>query len=397
VAKKSTLKIGIVTIRAIGERRWQLRYPDPATGRDIRRRLSGLESCEAQAIAAHISQEALSAKGYIPGKTDAAPGVEDGIAETLRLSSVRDSTRRDLAFKARQFVVWLAERYPTVKTWDQLRPAMLQAYIRECEQRALAFDTIRLRVVPIKQAWRHMADNYPELVRPVPKIKLKRPPRKEIECLDPGEVALLLDWLRDHAPGTWPMGCLQALCGLRMLEAAALRVQDIHISEQTIEITDTGGHAPKTGNSHRTIPVTEEVIEALKTAMTGQIVRPSTGELFTNQRGDVWKGNSLTQHWTTVRRRAAKDTGSLRLANIPARKLRAAFATMASRLGVQDRFLTAYLGHSPENILARHYRRIDGAELRSVSDRMNKWRSLADSSAGWQHSGNSGSLENTNG
>ena len=45
---------------------------------------------------------------------------------------------------------------------------------------------------------------------------LERPPRREIECLDAGEVAALLDWLRDNKPGLWPMGCLMGLAGLRL-------------------------------------------------------------------------------------------------------------------------------------------------------------------------------------
>jgi hypothetical protein len=43
--------------------------------------------------------------------------------------------------------------------------------------------------------WRMYRD-YPELARPPAEIKLAAPPRREIECLESGEGAALLDWLR---------------------------------------------------------------------------------------------------------------------------------------------------------------------------------------------------------
>jgi integrase len=69
-----------------------------------------------------------------------------------------------------------------------------------------------------------------------------------------------------------------------------------------------------------------------------------------------------------------------RLAQVPARKLRAAFATMASRMGAQNRILKAYLGHAAGDILGDHYRRINMDELRQVSGLI-KTRS-------WQKAGN---------
>ena len=68
--------------------------------------------------------------------------------------------------------------------------------------------------------------------------------------------------------------------------------------------------------------------------------------------------------------RAAAALKNPRLACIPPRKLRAAFATAASKAGVPDRLLKAYMGHSSGDILGGHYRRIDIDELRLVSNRI---------------------------
>jgi len=76
------------------------------------------------------------------------------------------------------------------------------------------------------------------------------------------------------------------------------------------------------------------------------------------------------------------------LRQVPARKLRASFETMASRLGAPDRLLRSYMGHSPGDILGCHYRRIDMDELRAVSDAMNGWHEEAKRASLRKHSGN---------
>jgi len=51
-----------------------------------------------------------------------------------------------------------------------------------------------------------------------------------------------------------------------MLDAAALRAQDVDLDAGTVTVTDTGHHKPKTRNSCRTIPVCTEDLDALKVA-----------------------------------------------------------------------------------------------------------------------------------
>ncbi len=265
---------------------------------------------------------------------------------------------------------------------------MVEGYIRQCERKGLARDSIRLRLEPIKAAWKRAHADYPELVKAPPALKLAAPPRREIECLDAGEVVRILDWLNAHAPALWPMACLQALAGLRVLEAAALRAQDVNFEARTVTVTDTGRHKPKTRDSFRTIPVCDEVIEALKVALTGQEIRPATGEVFTNKDGNLWTLDGLSHRWMFTLRRAALALDMPRLARIPARKLRAAFATMASKAGAQDRILKAYLGHSSGDMLGGHYRRIGMDELRLVSGLMSAWRNAEKEADARKESGN---------
>ena len=403
----------LVTIREktspkLGKPYFELRYTDPATGHEVKRRLSGLELPEVRAVAEHLAKQAYQGKGYLAGQSK-APGIEEGIVSAIQLSSARDATKSDWIERAKPFLAYMGERFPSVKTWGDLKPSMVKGYILECERSGLAFDSVRHRLAPVKMAWRLMHQDHPELVLPMPKIKLAAPDRREIQCLNAGELVVLLDWLKAFASDLWPMATLQALCGLRMLEAAALRVQDMNLRDKTITVTDTGndGHKPKNRHSYRTIPVCDEAVDALKTAMANQTVRPASGELFTNQKGNLWVKDALGLRWRRVLRHMAakperierKATGKPltlnphgldipRLRTIPPHRLRAAFATMASRLGAQDRILKAYLGHSSGDMLGGHYRRIDMDELRQVSEIMDGWREAGKEGSARKQSGN---------
>ena len=394
LAKKPILKIGVVSIKDCGSRKWSLRYVDPATGSDVRRRLSGLELREVQTIASHLSQEALSEKGFIPGRKKACPTVKEALLESIRLSRQRDYVKTDSTKRANLFTTWLEKRFPKVEVWSDLKPFVLQEYIRDMEARGLSHYSVRNNLRPVKAAWHFVYQNYPEAVRPLPMIRQASSPPRGIECLEPAEVRALLDWLRGKHPDLWAMASLQALAGLRVLEAASLRRQDIDLAKGTVTVTDTGHHVPKNRGSYRTLPVCAEVLEALAEAMNRQKVIPSTGELFLSRLGTPWTVTSLYHRWKKkpteakspkgkpdrggVLYLAAKETGIAKLAGMEPHSLRAAFATMASRLEVPDRLLKSYLGHTPGDVLGEHYRVIGLDDLRLVSSLMNGWRTLSE-------------------
>jgi integrase len=394
--KPTRFKQGIVVVSEgrtpkRGAAFWELRYTDPDTGKDVKRRVTGVDREEITAMADHLTRRAYQGKGYLAGQQK-APSLEEGIVQAVRLSAARAECKTDYLRRARFFLVYMAEHYPAVHTWGDVRSGMVESYLRTCEETGLAYDSIRLRLVPVKLTWRRMYQDWPELVRPVPRLRLAAPPRREVTCLDAIELATLLEWLKGHIPALWPMACLQGLAGLRMQEASSLRVQDVDFEAKTVKVCDTGRHRPKTRDSYRTIPVCHDVVEALRWALAHQKVRPATGELFTNRSGNTWERGQLSHRWSKAIRQAARelrdaDCGSEqyaernrraeRLASIPARKLRAAFATLASRLGAQDRILKAYLGHSAGDMLGGHYRQIGMDELRVVSDLMNGWQRQA--------------------
>lgn len=374
VSLKSSFKFGAITVKQTAEDSWLIRYHDPASGRDVRRKLDGISRRDLDRTIANINQQIRIHGGYIPGSRPILPTIAEGVAEAINLRNTLESTRADRAQRAMKFCRWLGEKHPTVERWDQLRPQHLQQFVVERERGGSAFNTVRLDIEPIKTAWRHLSENYPDYIRPLPRIRLRTPPKREIRCLEAAELCILIDWLAENAPDLHGMACLQALAGLRVTEAAALRVNDVDFAERTITVCDTGSHRPKNAASWRTIPVCSEVLQALEAAIKRQRIIPRTGEIFINSHGNPWQRTALGHRWTITLRRAAKATDRPRLAQIPSKGLRRAYATLASRLGAPDRLLAACMGHTAGDVLGGYYRRIDLAELRTVSGIIETWR-----------------------
>jgi len=124
-----------------------------------------------------------------------------------------------------------------------------------------------------------------------------------------------------------------------------------------------------------------------------------------NDHGGQWKPDALKHRWAAALKQAASTPAKMvrrngrsltvnkhglslsRLSAVPAHRLRSTFATMAGRLGVSDWLLKAYMGHAPGDVLGGHYRKIELAELRSVSDRIDGWKSLSVAGSSWQDPG----------
>ena len=364
-------KVGIVSIRegetpGRGRAFYELRYTDPDSGMEVKRRINGLDSLEeAKGMADFLTRQAYQGKGYLAAKTQ-VPTLKEGIEHAIRLSRARDSGKKIMAWTARPFLAYMEEHFPGTKTWDALKPSQVESYVRECERGGLSREGVIHRLKALKMAWRLMHADHPGDVKAPPRIRIEPEAKKEIECLTLQEALSLLDWLKANDPEVYRLEVLAALCGLRQLEAAAIRSQDVDFGKKTLTVTDTGFHKPKTRDFFRTLPVSQVVLDALKDALASQKIKLATGEVFVNQRGNRWGKNSLTHRVKQAFRAAAKALEKPRLAAVLARKLRACFATAASQAGVSDRLLKAYLGHSSGDMLGGHYRRIDTKELRAV-------------------------------
>lgn len=371
--KTSLQKVSMVAIKEIAPGKYQLQWSDPQTREYMRRRLTcSIE--QAREAAFVISQNILQGKGVALGRSS-TPGIKDATERAIRLSSALDETKRNLAGRAAGFVLWIAENYPRVRDWSDLRPSHVREYVSYLHKQGKARDTIRLALVPIKMAWRLVSEDYPE-VRPLPKISVPPSPPREIENLDEWELSVALAWLRRVHPTLGAVATLQALAGLRMREAVFLRRQDIDFRGGRVRITETPYHKPKTASSNREIPVCDEVLEAIEESMSKQKVIPTSGEIFLTAYGNPWEQVNLSHRFKMLLIQAAKETKVSRLGELPPRKLRSTFATLAGKLGANLEALKRYMGHTPGSILERHYLRFNPEELEGVRIAIEGWRSL---------------------
>lgn len=394
--------VGPVSIKSLGSSKWMLRFKDPSTGRDVRRVLTGVSETEARAVVRHVTGELLSGKGFLPLRGKTCPTIREGIAEAIRLSRQRPETKRDSANRGALFIRWLAERFPRVTHWSDLKPHMIQEYVRDIEGRGLAPFTVRNHLRPVKQAWKHVHENYPDEVKALPSIRLAVSPRIKVDCLEAGELDALLGWLKIHARDLYTMGIIQALCGLRTMEAASLKRRDVDLVKGTIHVCSNEHHTLKNPGSERILPAPPEVIEALREWIDGSKVIRADGFLFENHRGNLWSIDPLSHRWGKkpveakdgkrgikggILYQAAEALNMPRLAQVEPHRLRSCFATMAGRLGVSDRLVKRYMGHSVDDVLGTHYEKVGLADLGEVSRRMEEWRSLFEREADWQNSG----------
>ncbi len=373
--RKTVLRIGIVSVRAMPDSSFTLRYRDPETGSDVRRVLRGVRIDEAKVMAAHISQQAQVEWGYRPGRKRATgPSLRDALLETIRLSRQRESTRRGSVESANMFLKWAAQRFPHLEMFSEMKPFVLTEYARYMEGRGLAANSIRNRLAPVRAAWRWVATNYPEAGLPLlPTMKTGGRPMQRA-TMSAAHLHESLEWLRSRDPDLYAVGCLTALAGLRQTEAFHLRRQDIDFARGLVRVCDTEKHRLKTPCSERIIPVTQEVLEALQSCIARQRVIPVDGMLFPHAEG--WAAHTISTKWRRALRRAAEEAGIQEIGRFPCRRFRSVFATMAFRLGVHDSVLRAYLGHTPGDMLNAHYKVIGLGDLRTVPDAMTNWRTL---------------------
>src|SRR5688572_15704858 len=114
--KPTRFKQGIVTVSEYltpkrGKSYWELRYVDPVSGKEVRRRVSGLDREDVKAMAENLTRRAYQGKGYLAG-LHSAPGLEDGIIQALKLSAARDYVKANMTQMAVPFLRFMVKNYP---------------------------------------------------------------------------------------------------------------------------------------------------------------------------------------------------------------------------------------------------------------------------------------------
>lgn len=364
--KTQSERVGFVSLKPLPDGRFQCRWWDPASKRYMRRLVPTTSRKEALKSAKEFNSLILGDKGYIPAVRGATGcGVREAVKEAIWFSRASRETKRDYAQRANYFLLWLEEHYPGIVQWGDIRPLHLSAYIQGCEEEDLAFNTIRLRLFPIKMASRHMADNYEEHRDVGRKVRLperERKPSRPIPNQD--TLVALLRFVSEQRPDIWPIMALQSLAGLRVLEALSLRERDIDFESGTIAVAKTSVHTPKNKESERTIPVCISILDGLHFALEHRRVIHDEGFLFMGQGARPLTRSGYSHIVKRLLRQASLDIEDSNLDQLCARDMRATFATLMRSLRSDPRVVKAYMGQRPEDILGKHYEEISEALMR---------------------------------
>ena len=176
---------------------------------------------------------------------------------------------------------------------------------------------------------------------------------QEMKTLHPEGLKAYLDSADKR--GALAMFYLELVSGIRKGELVALRWEDLNIAEKTISVSkqatkDEAGNLvvtrPKTENSVRQISIPQEAVDLL---IQEHAKHPSNPWLFPSSRtGAMYHPDSVA----TLHQRILKDAG---LEHLRFHDLRHTFATLALQNGVDNKTVSAMLGHYDAGFTLRTY------------------------------------------
>lgn len=173
-------------------------------------------------------------------------------------------------------------------------------WIREQQETGSAAKTVRNRQGVLSAALGRATDDGIIPRNPALKARIGRTERREMTVLTPAEIQVLLRRVSDHYR---PLIMTLYGTGLRLGEATALQVRDIHLEHTPPTLTvarawkrDGVLGAPKTKAGRRTISIPGPVVEVIRPLLDGK--RPDE-LVFTNTAGRRILQASLHDLWQT--------------------------------------------------------------------------------------------------
>lgn len=241
---------------------------------------------------------------------------------------------------------------------DAITRDHITRWVAELARAGLSEKTIKDRKQYLSGAFTWGMDAEPPLAtrNPARRIAVPRTERREMVTLEPWEVARLLAVVDDH----WrPLITTLIGTGLRIGEATALQVRDLHLSDRPATLTVARGWqyagsaeartgAPKTARGRRTISLPAEVVAALATASGGR-------------RGEAWvfldeQGRPITHERERLRRKWLHWVASAEIDKRPRlHDLRHTHASILIANGVPLTVVQHRLGHASIKVTSDTY------------------------------------------
>jgi integrase len=200
-------------------------------------------------------------------------------------------------------------------------------------------------------------------INPCKGVKLPRPDDEEIQPLDPSQVEILLAYVdtldkgRPHRNAA--LYHVASRCGLRLGELTGLRRSDIDLKRRELRVAGQMQKGKRKGakyRSHRTIPLTADLVRVLRWHLKNQIeerrISPegwnAAGLVFCSGAGTPINPSNLNAQFDRLLKKAG-------LPDIRFHDLRHTYATLSIAAGVQLFTLSRRLGHSSIAVTSNTY------------------------------------------
>ena len=260
--------------------------------------------------------------------------------------------------KQSSYKVYLGPSFGRLRL-DQIGVEQIQQLRARLVAKGLGDKSINNVMAHLSKSLRYAAEV--ELIEKVPRIRLRKVDRPDIEAWTIEEYARLLEAARQESPWWYAAVCLAGEAGLRIGEIRELRWrEDVDLAGGYLTVNRQAGNGfigtPK-GRTRRTVPMTRTLVAALEALpvdrgvsdLKGRPVRE--GYVLNNQdKGQRDKhGTRIEAH--TALRDAQTSHATYRLcerAGLPSRGwhvLRHSFGTHAARFGVNPWQLMEWMGH----------------------------------------------------
>lgn len=320
--------------------RWRARYTD-AQGKEHARHFELKRDAERwidEVTAAVVTGQYADPRA---GKVTWRAWVEAWMSRQVWADGTHEAARTSV-----MSVPWLDSAIGTV------RPSHVQAWISGESKRGLAASTIRTRVNYVQMAFRAATLDRVIPTNPAEGAKSPRTRRSEaaMKLLTVDQVAAALDAAGDFRPFV----ALCAFAGLRLGEAAGLRVKDVNFLRRTIGVRQQvqgSTHktakivAPKAG-SERDVFAPDGLMSALSS-----VNRSSSPDalLFRTPLGQMWHRNNAGEEWRRIRKAAGLPE------DVTLHALRHTYASSLIAAGCDVVTVQRALGHSQPSITLNVY------------------------------------------
>lgn len=286
------------------------------------------------------------------GRKDVGQAITEAIEGYSRARS--QGHRDNLEAWGNRFLAWLVATYRRpVVYWEEVTPSMLRAYIDSMARAGLSGQTILHYIKPMTLASRYMEELDPDNYRPLrvrhpaltkPKPRKNYLTRAQIEALVQIARAETPEAAQDRrknppAPQAEIALLLCGFCGLRIEEAARLRVADVDPVRGLVNIEDS-----KNEYSDRVIPVPIWLARRVVELGAGRVfLCPNADDTAPQSGKDV-----LSKRVLAIYKRGGIE-------GVAPRDLRKSFINLAVEAEADVAATECYVGHRPNGIMRMHY------------------------------------------